>query len=884
MVNSSFDYSPGLIIMHSRDLVHWEPIGAAVKGYIGSIWAPDICKYNGKYYIYFTVNKSRTTNYVITADSPYGPWSEPKDLGIGQIDPCHVADEQGHRWLFLSGGYRIRLSDDGLSVDRSTFEHVYDGWKFPSSWVTEGFALEGPKIKRIGNYYYYISAEGGTSGAPTSHMVVVARSKSIDGPWENMPANPIIHTYSATEKWWSRGHGSLIDTPDGHWYIMYHAYENGFYNLGRQTMINPVELTADGWLKSDIRDTNIVALPESNPSSYNKVEHLSKFRIGKEWKGFKNFDLSRITINNNMLTLNAKGDDPASSSPLLFVSGEHAYELSAKVEIKGDVTAGLTMFYNETHYVGTGSNGKSRLCWRMGGIRGSNKFEHTTFWLKMRNDHHVVTGYYSIDGKHWEKETWGMEVSGYNHNTLYYFQSLLPGLFAYGKDGKATFSDFTYKVLRNENETSVMSGVPWFDDEGHVVNAHGACIVNDKEKYYLFGEWKSDTTNTFPGFSCYSSTDMVKWHFERVAFPRQSVGLMGPNRVGERVKVMHCPSTGEYVMFMHSDDMGYKDPHTCYATSKTIDGEYIFRGPLLYKGQPIQRWDIGTFQDTDGRGYLLVHHGQIYELSADYHSAIRLLPHIEGMGESPAMFKKRGIYYLLTSNLTSWEKNDNYYFTANNINGPWTKRGNFCPKGTLTYNSQTTFVQPMVHNGDTIPIFMGDRWSYPHQASSATYIWQPLQVDGTNLAIPSFAPAWDINTVKSVTPLQGFHALLLFDIESDAYWNRTDTLLQSNHPNAELSLDFTGSQAAIIGDLSSHGGYARITINDSIGKEVSSLLIDFYSQIFDSGIRYVSPILPFGKYHLKLTVTGEHPKWNDKQKNNYGSDDNYIKVREVKVL
>ncbi|MCE8763079.1 glycoside hydrolase family protein, partial [Phocaeicola dorei] len=142
----------------------------------------------------------------------------------------------------------------------------------------------------------------------------------------------------------------------------------------------------------------------------------------------------------------------------------------------------------------------------------------------------------------------------------------------------------------------------------------------------------------------------------------------------------------------------------------------------LYKGQPVKRWDMGTFQDTDGKGYLLIHHGPVYRLSDDYRSIEAEVAHIKGMGESPAMFKKNGVYFMLTSNLTSWEKNDNFYFTAPQIEGPWTKQGLFCPEGKLTYNSQSTFVFPLKCGNDTIPMFMGDRWSYPHQASAATYV------------------------------------------------------------------------------------------------------------------------------------------------------------------
>ena len=261
------------------------------------------------------------------------------------------------------------------------------------------------------------------------------------------------------------------------------------------------------------------------------------------------------------------------------------------------------------------------------------------------------------------------------------------------------------------SEKIVYNGIPWFDDQGHIVNAHGACIVEDGGRYYLFGEYKSDKSNAFPGFSCYSSDDLVNWKFERIVLPVQSDGILGPDRVGERVKVMKCPSTGEYVMYMHADDLGYMDPYIGYATCSTINGEYKLQGPLLYEGKPVKRWDMGTFQDTDGKGYLLIHHGPVYRLSDDYCSVEAEAAYIKDSGESPAMFKKNGMYYMLYSNLTSWEKNDNFYFTAPNIEGPWTKQGLFCPEGKLTYNSQSTFVFPLKRGNDTIPMFMGDRWS-----------------------------------------------------------------------------------------------------------------------------------------------------------------------------
>lgn len=451
MTHSAFDYLPGLTVFHSTDLVHWTPISYALKTYLGSIWAPDISKHGDKYYIYFTVaHPSGRKNFVTYASSPAGPWSDPIDLKIGNIDPCHVVGEDGSRWLFLSNGKRARLTDDGLAIVPGTEEKIYDGWQYPEEWLTEGLCLEGPKLRKIGDYYYYLNAEGGTAGPPTSHMVVVARSKSIHGPWENSPYNPLIHTYNNSDRWWSKGHGSLIDTPDGKWWCVYHAYENGYTNLGRQTLMEPVELTADGWFKAvegvDIEKPIPAPLPQS--TAQERTSRLSEFRLGLDWKSYKTYEPERYQAGGDSLIVQAKGDSPGTSSPLMFVAGEHAYEITAEIELHGpSVTAGLLLYYNSDFYMGTGFNEQRRLRFRKAKTSGSGKHETTHLWLRLRNDNHIVTGEYSTDGIHWQRETWGMDCSGYNHNTLYEFQSVLPGIFTCG-EGYAVFKNFSYDILK----------------------------------------------------------------------------------------------------------------------------------------------------------------------------------------------------------------------------------------------------------------------------------------------------------------------------------------------------------------------------------------------------------------------------------------------------
>jgi len=142
MTHSPMIFSPGFLIWHSRDLLNWEPVCRALTENVGSGWAPDLVKHNGRYYIYFP---AAGTNWVIYADNIKGPWSKPIDLKMGYIDPGHCVGENGKRYLYLSDGFIVPLADDGLSLVGSQ-QKKYDGWQYPKHWETECMCLESPKI------------------------------------------------------------------------------------------------------------------------------------------------------------------------------------------------------------------------------------------------------------------------------------------------------------------------------------------------------------------------------------------------------------------------------------------------------------------------------------------------------------------------------------------------------------------------------------------------------------------------------------------------------------------------------------------------------------------------------------------------------------------
>ena len=453
---STFDAYPGLTIWHSRDLVNWRPLKTALTRNIGSVWAPSLHKHRGRYIIYIPVKAEPQNDiFVIHADTINGPWTDPVPLGLPKhIDPCLAEAEDGGVWLFLSGGDRVRLSDDGLGL-AGAVEHVYDPWRYPMDWVVEGFSPEGPKIHRVNGWYYMLTAVGGTAGPPTGHMVIAARSRSLHGPWEHHPGNPLVRTTSHDEAWWSRGHASLVEAPDGSWWSFYHGYENGYWTLGRQCLLDPVEFTADGWFWMTGGD---LSQPLAKPGGGSAVPHgmaLSDdfgapLALGSKWAWFRPApdEDARAKVAGGVLRLAGKGEAPSSGSPLLLTAGDRSYVFECEIECAPGGRAGLVLFYDDKLYCGLGFDELRFVTHQYGIERGRPVNPHgRRMRVRVTNREHIVTFDTSGDGgKSWTRFDRGMEVSGYHHNVRGGFLMLRPGLYAAGP-GQATFRDFRFSAL-----------------------------------------------------------------------------------------------------------------------------------------------------------------------------------------------------------------------------------------------------------------------------------------------------------------------------------------------------------------------------------------------------------------------------------------------------
>ena len=448
MVHSSFEYYPGLLIWKSTDLINWTPVTPALHKYIGSVWAPDIVKFKNKFYIYFPANDK---NYVVTAGSIDGPWSDPVELKVEGIDPGHFTDENGKRYLYFSSGSYVPLSDDGLSV-AGELKHVYDGWPIPRNWTIELFALEGPKLVKRGDYYYLTVAEGGTAGPATSHMVISARSKSPFGPWENSPFNPVIRTTGKAERWWSKGHGTLFEDTKGSWWIVFHGYEKSYLNMGRQTLMEPVEWTKDGWFKipENIKTENSIKRPhiKTSKTTFTLSDDFSGKSLNMQWKFYAEYDTTRFHFTGNSLVVKGKGNNVGNCSPLLCVPSDHSYTAEVEMDIKGNAVGGLVMFYNNTAFSGIMANNENILTNLRGWQFASEKnvIKNHVF-LKLKNIENTVDMFYSTDGVNWNKIESSIEVSSMNHNALSGFLSLRIGLCSIGS-GEVVFKNFNYKPIK----------------------------------------------------------------------------------------------------------------------------------------------------------------------------------------------------------------------------------------------------------------------------------------------------------------------------------------------------------------------------------------------------------------------------------------------------
>ncbi|MFJ2237751.1 RICIN domain-containing protein [Streptomyces sp. NPDC087859] len=292
---------------------------------------------------------------------------------------------------------------------------------------------------------------------------------------------------------------------------------------------------------------------------------------------------------------------------------------------------------------------------------------------------------------------------------------------------------------------TIPNGVQFTDSSGSALHAHGGGVIKVGSYYYWFGE-NRNADNTFRYVSAYRSTDLKNWEFRNNVLTQSSAAELGTAYI-ERPKVMYNASTGKFVMWMHKENgTDYSEARAAVAVSDTVDGNYTYQGSFRPLGTHMSR-DITTFVDTDGTGYMVSAANEnydlhIYKLNSAYTAIDSLVanPWAGGHREAPALFKRGGVYFMLTSGATGWSANQQQYATATSLAGPWTSMANV--GDSTTYNSQTAYVLPVQGTSGTSYLYMGDRWgnSFGGTVNDSRYVWLPLTFPSSTTMSMSWYP------------------------------------------------------------------------------------------------------------------------------------------------
>jgi len=361
-----------------------------------------------------------------------------------------------------------------------------------------------------------------------------------------------------------------------------------------------------------------------------------------------------------------------------------------------------------------------------------------------------------------------------------------------------------------QTSTHFSPGELWLDHHGTPINAHGGGILHYRGIYYWFGEHKIEGdagNNAHVGVHVYSSQDLYDWKDEGIALsvsddPQSDITK---GCILERPKVIYNPQTGKFVMWFHLElkQSGYALARSGVALADDVTGPYRFIGsfrpnagvwpqnvPVEQKkplnaeelayvenfkmaGGPVSNYpkdlvfrrdfaggqmarDMTLFVDDDGSAYH-IHASEdngtlhISQLSDDYLSPrgrySRIFP--GRFHEAPAIMKRNGVYYLITSDCSGWAPNPGRLSRSDSIWGPWTELDNPCvgspEQMANTFESQSTYILPVAGCQDAY-IFMADRWR-PKNAIDGRYIWLPIQFKN-DVPFLKWEDRWDLSFFK----------------------------------------------------------------------------------------------------------------------------------------
>ncbi|MCS7458992.1 family 43 glycosylhydrolase [Paenibacillus doosanensis] len=294
------------------------------------------------------------------------------------------------------------------------------------------------------------------------------------------------------------------------------------------------------------------------------------------------------------------------------------------------------------------------------------------------------------------------------------------------------------------------NGSLWKDTSGQPLHAHGGGMLQSGPYIYWFGENRQGRKRV----SCYRTTDMTNWEFRGDVLTldsrflpidmRTSPELVTDKETGrganiERPKVIYNAATGKYVMWMHWENgQDYGAARCAIASCDTVDGDYVYHGSFNPSGAMSR--DCTLFVDDDGAAYFIsaardnadLH---MYRLSDDY---LAIDEHVRTLWpgqyrEAPALVKRNGVYFMISSGCTGWEPNQGKYAYSRSLTGRWSGLLDF--GGPTTYDTQPTFILPLQGEAGTSYWYVGDRW-HPGDYHRSSYAILPIRFpDDTTMTL-----------------------------------------------------------------------------------------------------------------------------------------------------
>ncbi len=371
-VHSTFEYFPGVPVLHSKDLVHWEKIGYCLtrKSQLplekmrasGGIFAPTIRYHDGTFYM-ITTNVYGGGNFFVTAKNPAGPWSEPVWIEEEGIDPSLFFDDGKVYYTRHVGAGDGYIGQCEIDIEtgklKEPLQNVWGG--------TGGVWAEGPHLYKINGTYYLMISEGGTS---YDHRVTVARSDSPMGPFESNPRNPILtHRNRPDHPFQALGHADIVETPDGWWLVFlgFRPQDGQNHHLGRETFLAPVAWGEDGWpvVNGDGTIEQEMAAPKLKKHVFKESSGKDEFKddtLGLDWNYLRNPSEANYSLKERPGYLRLKGTAVTMSdqdSPTFIGRRQTKLNCSASTKIDFNPTleneeAGLVIRGNDNNHYDLG--------------------------------------------------------------------------------------------------------------------------------------------------------------------------------------------------------------------------------------------------------------------------------------------------------------------------------------------------------------------------------------------------------------------------------------------------------------------------------------------------------------------------------------------------